>query len=134
MNVIERIENGITVLVLSGRIDALGAADLDLALQDATSRGRRKLVLDMAGVSHLGSLGLRSLLCALARNRETGGELRLAALDPHVMRVLRIIGFDRLLPIHDTIEAAITSFRDAAVGCGENAEDNNGRHLAQSMA
>lgn len=39
MDITERVENGVTVFVLEGRIDTGGAADMDLALQAAVSEG-----------------------------------------------------------------------------------------------
>ena len=111
MLIAERCENGITVLVLSGRIDREGALEMERALRSAASQGRHRVVLDMAAVPYMGSTGLRALVEALNRNRSAGGDLKLAALEPRVMRVLRIIGFNRLLPTCDTLEAALAEFR-----------------------
>jgi anti-sigma B factor antagonist len=110
MNITERDENGITVFVLDGRIDTQGAVDMDLALQAAVSAGKHKMALDMAEVRYISSAGLRTMADVLTRNREQGGDLKLAALNRKVLRVLRIIGFDKFFAIYDTIEAAIADF------------------------
>ena len=110
MNITERVENGITVFVLEGRIDTEGAVDLDLALQAAVSEGTHKMVLDMAEVRYISSAGLRTLADVFTKNREAGGDLKLAALNPRVTRVLRIIGFDKFFSMYDTLEAAIADF------------------------
>jgi anti-anti-sigma factor len=68
------------------------------------------MVLDMAGVSYISSAGLRTLADVLTRNREAGGDLKLVALNKKVLRVLRIIGFDRFFSLYDTVEAAISDF------------------------
>ena len=110
MNITERVENGITVFVLEGRIDTAGAVDMDLALQTAVSEGKHNMVLDMTNVGYICSAGLRTLADVLTKNKEEGGDLKLGALNPKVMRVLRIIGFDKFFSIYDTPEAAITDF------------------------
>jgi anti-sigma B factor antagonist len=110
MNITERVENGITVFVLEGRIDTEGAVDMDLALQAAVSEGKHKMVLDMAEVRYISSAGLRTLADVFTKNREAGGDLKLAALNPKVTRVLRIIGFDKFFSIYDTLEAAMADF------------------------
>lgn len=110
MDIIERLENDITVFVLEGRIDTEGAVDLDLALQAAVSEGQHRMVLDMAEVRYISSAGLRTLADVFTKNREAGGDLKLVALNPKVMRVFRIIGFDRFFSIYDTLEAAVADF------------------------
>lgn len=110
MNITEREEKGVSVFVLEGRIDTQGAVDLDLALQAAVSEGKHKMVLNMADVRYISSAGLRTLADVLTKNREEGGDLKLVALNRKVLRVLRIIGFDKFFSIHDTLEAALADF------------------------
>jgi anti-sigma B factor antagonist len=110
MHIHERGENGVAVFVLDGRIDTQGAVDLDLALQSAVAEGQHQLVLDMATVRYIGSAGLRTLADVLTTSKKAGGDLKLAAVNPKVMRVLRIIGFDKFFSIYDTTEAAVASF------------------------
>ena len=110
MNIIEREEMGVSVFVLDGRIDTQGAIDLDLALQAAVSEGKHKMVLDMADVRYICSAGLRTLADVFTKNRDAGGDLKLAALNPKVLRVFRIIGFDKFFVLYDTTEAAIADF------------------------
>jgi anti-sigma B factor antagonist len=110
MNITERVENGITVFVLEGRIDTEGAVDMELTLQVAVSEGKHKMALEMAEVRYISSAGLRALVDVLTKNREAGGDLKLAALNPKVRRVFQIIGFDKFFSIYDTLEAAVADF------------------------
>jgi len=110
MDITEHVKNGITVFVLEGRIDTEGAVDLDLALQAAVSEGQHKMVLEMAEVRYISSAGLRTMADVLTRNREEGGDLKVAALNQKVMRVFQIIGFDKFFSIYATLEAAVTDF------------------------
>ena len=110
MNITERSENGITLFMLRGRIDTQGAVDLDLTLQAAVAEGKHNMVLDMTEVRYISSAGLRTLADVLTKNREVGGDLKLVALDRKVLRVFRIIGFDKFFSIYDTPEAALADF------------------------
>ena len=110
MNIREREEQGVTVYDLEGRIDTEGALDLDMALQAAASAGKHKMVLDMSQVGYISSAGLRTLADILTRNREAGGDLKLVGLNRKVLRVLRIIGFDKFFSIYDALEAALAEF------------------------
>ena len=110
MNITEREEQGASVFTLEGRIDSQGAIGLDEALQAAVSAGKHKMVLDMAGVSYISSAGLRTLADIITKTTEKGGDLKLVALHHKVLRVFRIIGFDKFFSIYDTLEAALAAF------------------------
>jgi anti-anti-sigma factor len=68
------------------------------------------MVLDMTAVSYVSSAGLRTLADVVTRNREHGGDLKLVALNRKVLRVLRIIGFDKFFAHYNTLEIAIADF------------------------
>jgi anti-anti-sigma factor len=110
MNITQRDEKGVTVFMLKGRVDTAGAEEMGQALQAAVSGGKHKMVLDMGQVSYISSAGLRTLADIVTTNREAGGDLKLVALNPKVLRVLRIIGFDRFFAIDDTIVEALADF------------------------
>ena len=114
MQISQRVEGDVTVFVPEGRIDTQAADDLDQALQAAVSEGRNKVVVDMARVQYISSAGLRALAAVLVRSRADGGDMKLAALTERVTRVFNIIGFDVLMSLHDTPEAAIADFTSSA--------------------
>jgi anti-sigma B factor antagonist len=110
MNIIERDQNGVTVFTLEGRVDTQGAVDMDMALNAAVAEGKANMVLDMAEVSYISSAGLRTLADVVTKNREAGGDLKLVALNRKVLRVLRIIGFDRFFSLYDSVDEAVADF------------------------
>jgi anti-sigma B factor antagonist len=111
MEITQREENGVSVFAVDGRIDTQGAVDLDLILQNAATSGKHQIVLDMAGVRYISSSGLRTLADILTKNREAGGDLKLAAVNRKVLRVLRIIGFDNFFSIYETADEAVSDFK-----------------------
>ena len=110
MEITQRVEGDITVFLPDGRIDTLAADEMDQALQAAVAGGSHKIVVDMSGVDYISSAGLRSLAAVLVKSRAEGGDMKLAALNKRVTRVFNIIGFDLLMSVHDTPEAAIADF------------------------
>lgn len=110
MDIIERDQNGVTIFTLEGRVDTQGAVDMDMALNAAVSEGKHKMVLDMAEVNYISSAGLRTLADVVTKNREAGGDLKLVALNRKVLRVLRIIGFDRFFTIYNSVDEAVADF------------------------
>lgn len=83
------------VLVLEGRLDAIGAAELDTRLQQAVQNGELDIVLDMADVVYINSSGLRIL--ARAKRHYLNLNLSLSNLRGNVERVFFITGFDKYL-------------------------------------
>ena len=110
MNIVERDENGVTVFVLDGRVDTQGSVSMDQALQNAISQGKYRLILDMTEVTYISSAALRSLADVLTKSKKASGDLKLVALSSKIMRVFRIIGFDKYFSIYDTVEAAKSAF------------------------
>ena len=110
MEITQRVEGDVTVFLPEGRVDTQAATEMDQALQAAMSAGNPNMVVDMSGVDYISSAGLRALAAAQVRSKAEGGDMKLAALNTRVTRVFRIIGFDLLMSIHDTPEAAIAEF------------------------
>lgn len=92
-------ESGPTVtVVLTGRLDISGADVVALPL--ATLSGAKdSLVVDMAGVSFIASIGLRHLVSAAKAIGRRGGTLVLINPNPAVVEVITTSGLNDLLPI-----------------------------------
>ena len=114
MEITQRVEGDVTVFLPEGRVDTQAATEMDQALQAAVSAGNPNMVIDMSGVDYISSAGLRALAAVQVRSKAEGGDMKLAALNARVTRVFRIIGFDLLMSIHDTPEAAIAEFSASA--------------------
>ena len=114
MEITQRVEGDIIVFLPTGRIDTLASTELDEALQSAVSAGNHNMVVDMSGVDYISSAGLRALAAVQVRSKAEGGDMKLAGLNKRVTRVFNIIGFDLLMSIHATPEAAIADFSSSA--------------------
>ena len=100
----------ITILTPQGRLDAAGVRPLETELAEHLAAGRIHLLVDMSQVGYVSSVGLRMFLTIMRSARKLGGGLRLCALNPRVMDVFKMAGFDRLLHLVATREEAESSF------------------------
>lgn len=94
---------------LSGRLDSAGAAAFAEALEDAIARTDRAVILDFGGVDVIGSTALRVVLVTAKDLRRRDTSLILCALSDSVRHVLRVTGYDRILPVHGTGAEALAS-------------------------
>jgi anti-sigma B factor antagonist len=97
------------VYQLHGRVDGDGAAQMQELLRGALKDGQYHLVLDLSHTNYLNSGGLRVLADLLTQCRQNGGDVKLAAPNPKIMRILEIIGFDKFFNVYPTVDAAVQS-------------------------
>ena len=69
----------IRIVALTGRLDADGAVDLELGLQELEAAGARHFVIDCGGLIYVSNAGLR-VLVGLAERLRGKGSVRLAAI------------------------------------------------------
>lgn len=83
-------------LVLRGTLDLVTTAQLDLAIA-AVRPLRAPLELDLAGVTFIDSMGLRSLLAARQHSlSDTGHPVTLSRVTPTIAKLLDISGLGSL--------------------------------------
>ena len=100
----------VTILTLTGSIDAMTAPKITEYIQVLIARGNVKLVTDLNGVDYTSSAGLRVLLGAIKETRAQSGDMRLAGVQPDVLKVLNLSGFTNILKIFDTLDSALESY------------------------
>ena len=110
MEITDRQIDDITVITLSGSIDALTAPAIAESINGIISRGEIRLVADLRGVDYTSSAGLRVMLGAVKETRSQGGDLRLAGVQPDVLKVLKLSGFTNILKLYDDVDAALASY------------------------
>ena len=100
----------VTVVFLSGSVDGLTARSVSDSFREQVGAGQVRLVGELSEVSYTSSAGLRALLETLKEARQRGGDLRLAAVQPEVLRVLDLAGFTRILRLFPDADAAVESY------------------------
>ncbi len=101
----------VTLVEASGRI-TLGqeVAALRQVLEDLNAKGRRKIVLNLAGVSYIDSSGIAELVSGFTAAKRNGGTLKLLKLTKRVQDLLQITKLSTVFEIFDDESKAIASF------------------------
>jgi anti-sigma B factor antagonist len=73
---------------------------------DVVDAGHTHVIADLSAVRFMDSTGLGVLVGGLKRVLARDGALRLAGAGRDVLRLLRITGLDRVLPVYPSIEQA----------------------------
>jgi anti-anti-sigma factor len=92
------VENGITKITLSGRLDVEGALKIDGEF-NAIAERKKKVLVDLSAVSFIASLGIRTLITGAKATASNGGKMVLVYPQPSVEKVLRTSRVDTVIPI-----------------------------------
>ena len=104
---IQNQSDQITHLALQGRLDTAGVGEVELGFTAHTVPRAKPLLLDMSEVTFLSSLGLRMLLTVAKALDRRGAKMVLLSPQPAVREVLKLSGFDQLMPVHNDEETAL---------------------------
>ncbi len=102
-------KNDITVVRVTGRLDAATSNEFEQACGNAVAAGAQSLILEISQLRYVSSAGLRVVLSAAKVVQGKGGVLRVAGLGGMVREVFEISGFSGLFPQHESVEAAIAA-------------------------
>ena len=99
----------VSVLALSGRMDATTTGVFEEACRAVLAEGKKTVLLDMSGLEYISSAGLRGILGMVKALKAASGVLAFCSLQPMVAEVFRISGFSAMLPIHATLDEALAA-------------------------
>jgi len=101
-----------TVLMLSGDLDSKTYLELESKAGQLIEGGARRIVLELGGVSFMGSAGLRAMHGIAHKLKAAGPDagLRIANPSPPVSRVMKTLGFDQMFEIRGSLDEALGSF------------------------
>lgn len=89
-------------------MDALNATAFEEACTSWIQKGVYELILDMAGLQYISSLGLRSFVVIGQQTKQNGGSLQLCGMTGLVKQVFDITRVASLFPMHDTVASALS--------------------------
>jgi anti-anti-sigma factor len=104
----EEMDNNVTRVVLEGRLDIEGAAAVDLRM-NVIAGSAKQLLLDLGGVTFLGSMGLRSILVPAQVVKRRGGKVVLYNPTAMVEEVLRASNIPSLIPVCHDLDSALAA-------------------------
>ena len=69
----------------------------------------KAVLLDLSSLSYISSAGLRAILLIGRQLRKQKGTIAVCSLSPIVREVFEISGFDKIFPVYENQEAAISN-------------------------
>jgi anti-sigma B factor antagonist len=101
----ETLPGGAVVVHVEGELDMATSESFEQAL--GLPEAGRQLVIDLTECTFLDSSAVRLLVGAARAADETQGKVSLVANDPGILRVLEIAAVDTMLPVHESLDAAL---------------------------
>lgn len=107
----KQVQPDIVILEIKGRITLGGdSKQLEWAVDKLVTEARKKVILDLAGVTSIDSTGIGIIVMSAGKAKKAGGELRVAGASAHVEEVLRMTNIDQLVALHPSAEKAAAGF------------------------
>lgn len=119
LNITERKKDSVTILDLRGDIRLSGGnAVLHNALRSLVERGEKRVLLNLADVAHIDSVGLGEIVSSFTTMQRNGGEMKLLHLTDRVNELMMITKLLTVFDVFDNEDEAIASFGAGASGAG----------------
>jgi len=101
------VSGSTSVITLRGKL-MLGqeAAKLESLVPQLLKNGRKNLVFDLSGVTHIDSTGIGRFIDTYSRLMPVGGQMRLAGATGAVRDSFRVTRLDTVFKFYPTVEAA----------------------------
>ncbi len=106
-------EEGILVVQLRGRLDAITAREFQTFFDEVLKSGHRFIVARAGLLDYVSSAGIAALLGLARRLGASGGALAFAELNPEVRLLLQFFGLEQVLLQFDSLDAARAHFTSA---------------------
>ena len=113
LNINERQAGDVTVLDMSGKITiGEGSVALRTAIRRLLEEGKKRILLNLAGVSYVDSSGIGELVSSYtAIGKEEGGQLKLLNLTQKIQDLLTITKLLTVFDVYDNEAEALNSYK-----------------------
>ena len=111
MKISETVKGDKVVIALEGKV--MGGPDATMfhgKLHEFVNGGKNKVVIDLAKVEWMSSVGLGMLISALTTVKNSKGELKLANVTQSIDSLLTITRLVTIFKTYDTVEEALAAF------------------------
>lgn len=117
----ERRERDVAVLDLKGRIRISGGTlALHRSIRCLVQEGKAKILLNLAGVTHIDSTGLGELISSYVTVSNKGGQIKLVHLTERLQDIMTITKLLTVFDVYDNEPDALASFTDHVLSVVES--------------
>jgi anti-sigma B factor antagonist len=102
----------VRVLDLEGKI-TIGAGDIELRqnIDDSVAAGRKNILLNLKGVSHIDSSGIGEMVGCFTTVARKGGKMKLLNLTQKINDILQVTQLITVFDVYDNETEALKSFK-----------------------
>jgi anti-sigma B factor antagonist len=100
----------ISIVRVSGYLDAHTFEQLEETIADLFSNGNHKLIVDLAKVDYISSAGAGVFIGALSEAQEHDGNIVLMSPTANVREVFDLLGLTQIFSVVDDYDAAVGAF------------------------
>jgi anti-sigma B factor antagonist len=112
LNIKERQAGDVTVLDLEGKITiGEGSVSLRNSIRNLVESGKKRILLNLAGVSYVDSSGLGELVSSYSSVTRDGGQLKLLNLTQKIQDLLAITKLLTVFDVYEEESTALSSFK-----------------------
>ena len=112
LNIAERQAGDVTVLDMSGKITiGEGSVSLRTAVRRLLEEGKKRILLNLAGVSYIDSSGIGELVSSYTAINKEGGQLKLLNLTQKLQDLLTITKLLTVFDVYDSEAEALNSYK-----------------------
>lgn len=111
MEISERYEQGATIALLTGKMDAESVPAFNQWFIDRMLAGQDRFILDFGGISYLSSAGLRAVLSSWKTLEKQQGGLAICGLYGMARQVFQVSGTLSVLPIFSGVPESLAVLR-----------------------
>lgn len=100
----------LAVVTLKGFLDSNTSNDFEHTLKKLLYNDIVRIVVNMEGIDYISSAGWGVFVSEIKTIREKGGDLKLVRMIPDVFDIFKLLEFDEILNVYDSIEEAVKEF------------------------
>jgi anti-sigma B factor antagonist len=102
-------QQGWAILAVTGELELATAPQLRQRVVGLVGDGDTRIILDLAGVDFVDSVGLGVVVAALKRVRSRGGDVVVAGAAPRVREVFEITRLDEIVALFPDVDDALAA-------------------------
>jgi stage II sporulation protein AA (anti-sigma F factor antagonist) len=107
----EKKDGEIIIVELYGELDSSSVAAFNLGFREISGKvGPKKYVLDLKALDFISSAGWTAFLNEFRQLRASGGDVKLAVMQPDAKRVYELVGINSVIECHETVKDAVNSY------------------------
>jgi anti-sigma B factor antagonist len=104
-------QDGITVIIIDERLDAIMAQKLKDMVILSSNEGKNRLVIDLGKTRFIDSSGCGALVASLRVLLKKDGVMKIANPSSQALSLFQLTRLDRVFEIFPDVDAAVASFQ-----------------------